>query len=178
MTFPTLSTPMKQSTHRNWVYVISPILDDLLEYIVNVQTNMTGAPKRSRTSPRLLLPTSVSLLDVYAAPTYISPEPIPFYAAPVRTLSTAQILDEIKLSPPNLITSTSASFYPTLPSKRKPQLCFSFPLPNTTSLTKETVPSNLPSAMEDYASWPEDTMSSVHQWLFFSMVRKSKIIPG
>ncbi|KAF8910325.1 hypothetical protein CPB85DRAFT_683723 [Mucidula mucida] len=120
-----------------------------------------------------LLPTSVSLLDTYVAPTYISPEPIPFHVAPVRTLSTTKIPDEIsahtdKLSPPNLIASTSASFLSNLAVEKKTSTLLLLPLSRIQSpLPKKLSPSDVHSAMEDYASWPEDTMSSLHQWLFF-----------
>ncbi|OCB91829.1 hypothetical protein A7U60_g900 [Sanghuangporus baumii] len=71
-------------------------------------------------------PSKVVLLDAYSTATYISPEPIPHHAAPLRYLSTERKVfpNSSPLSffaPPNLIQSTTAAFLNllALPSSQK-----------------------------------------------------------
>ncbi|KAI0317539.1 hypothetical protein OF83DRAFT_127499 [Amylostereum chailletii] len=59
-------------------------------------------------------PTHVTLLDSYAVPLYISPQPLHFQDAPTRYLSTHGSLSSSSafqpFEPPNLVQTTSASF--------------------------------------------------------------------
>lgn len=61
-----------------------------------------------------LKPASVSVLDIYPSPTYISSRPIPQHEAPIRYLCSVQVNSEISrkaqpFAPPNLIHSTTSS---------------------------------------------------------------------
>ncbi|KAA1477845.1 hypothetical protein DENSPDRAFT_845051 [Dentipellis sp. KUC8613] len=61
-----------------------------------------------------LKPVEIALLDTYSVPVYITPEPVPYYQAPVRYLrtggSSAPNPRFQPFSPPNLLQSTTASF--------------------------------------------------------------------
>ncbi|KIY66337.1 hypothetical protein CYLTODRAFT_377937 [Cylindrobasidium torrendii FP15055 ss-10] len=113
-------------------------------------------------------PVTISLLDSYPTSAYITSELIPPHAAPARYLSNSkppsQVISQTQLfSPPNLLTTTSASFLANatvnatallLPAAR-------IPLPRPRKLE----PSRLPTE-EDAFLWPPDAMESAHRLLF------------
>jgi len=114
-------------------------------------------------------PTRLLLLDTYPAPTYISPEPLETYRAPVRYLrtrgKTAPSPFLMPFLPPNLIQATCAAFVSlaALPTSRMESILLLLPSQHIPIPRGNDV--SLPShASEDIDSsmWSETTMRQVH----------------
>ncbi|KAL5514593.1 hypothetical protein ACEPAG_1909 [Sanghuangporus baumii] len=125
----------------------------------------------------------VVLLDAYSTATYISPEPIPHHAAPLRYLSTERKVspDSSPLSlfaPPNLIQSTTAAFLNLLALPSKSQNASSglailvpsrrAPLPSPKSIPLDedesaSATSSVLSSIEDSEDWDPALLHQTHQ---------------
>ncbi|THU93311.1 hypothetical protein K435DRAFT_861618 [Dendrothele bispora CBS 962.96] len=124
-----------------------------------------------------LKPSSASLLDVYPAPTYISPEPIAIQDAPIRYLSTSSVDSTIEsnaqpLSPPNIIhTSTSASLLSLIGfmGLLKGNL-FLLPFPRIPAPPPKTLQhSDFSHLSEDEYQWSESFMNTAQKLLFHAV---------
>ncbi|EAU86778.2 hypothetical protein CC1G_09903 [Coprinopsis cinerea okayama7 len=141
-------------------------------------------------------PSSISLLDVYSAPTYASQAPVRILDAPIRFLSTTKLTFDPKslnlapFEPPNLLSSTSASFIslaslpnpmPTpaaaflLPSSQTPApRPKALPSPSS-SLSSSIVPSTTDSPSEGIgptlhpSSWDTSLLQTAHRALFLAI---------
>lgn len=133
-----------------------------------------------------LTPYSVSLLDSYPLPTYITPDPLPFHDAPIRYLSTSpQPLLLVRLTcsfysiyiskhsnlykaelfaPPNLIQATSASFLSILSLKGIVATLILLPSPYIQSPPPKQI--SPPRLNQDQIKWSPALMKTVHHLLF------------
>jgi len=118
-----------------------------------------------------LNPKSVSLLDSYPVPTYVTAHPVPFHETPIRYLSTSQpnFLDNKPelFKPPNLIQATSASFLSILSLRGIPGTLILLPCPFISpSRPKQISPSEIPRLNEDKIEWSPTVMKSAQSLLF------------
>ncbi|KAF5366242.1 hypothetical protein D9758_005744 [Tetrapyrgos nigripes] len=123
-----------------------------------------------------LKPNSVSLLDVYSSPTYISPEPIAQQDAPIRYLSTAPADSTSKstaqpFSPPNMIHSNTSAALMSLiasdPSQSLKGTLFLLPFPKIPTPPPKTLKSSDFSHLsEDEYQWSESFMNTAQNILF------------
>jgi len=114
-------------------------------------------------------PTRLLLLDAYPAPTYISPEPLEAYRAPVRYVRThGKIAPSpflMPFLPPNLIHATSAAFvsFAVLPTSRMESILFLLPSQHI-PIPRGNDISSSPHTSEDTegSMWSETMMQQVH----------------
>ncbi|KAG5645964.1 hypothetical protein DXG03_004756 [Asterophora parasitica] len=139
-----------------------------------------------------LKPSKVSLLDTYAAPSYITEDPVPLHDAPLRYLATASVVPAVKsaaepYAPPNLIQSTSASLLSLIAFFALPSAPVTAsegePGPPTSTATAGTLilvpsphiphappkvlePNNFTRLAEDRFEWPESTVNAAQELVF------------
>jgi len=114
-------------------------------------------------------PTRLLLLDIYPAPTYINPEPVELYRAPVRYLrtrgKTAPSPFLMPFLPPNLIQSTCAAFVSIaiLPTSRMEAILLLLPSQHI-PIPRGIDISSPPHASEDMnrSIWSETMIRQVH----------------
>ncbi|KII85607.1 hypothetical protein PLICRDRAFT_44935 [Plicaturopsis crispa FD-325 SS-3] len=122
-------------------------------------------------------PSSVSLLDTYPIPSYMSSEPLAYDQAPVRYLdigngSPSKLPHLTRLEPPNMISSTSASFLSILllrsisESDNHHGTAIFLPSPHIPPPPPHDIaPTRLP-PVDDDAAWPSDVVAASHRSLF------------
>ncbi|KAF9261081.1 hypothetical protein L218DRAFT_870914, partial [Marasmius fiardii PR-910] len=139
---------------------------------------ITGMHEYSSSLLSSLKPSSVSILDAYPSPTYISARPIPQHEAPIRYLCSSQVNPKIPrkaepFAPPNLIHSTTSS---ALLSQMFTQTSnvtgtlILLPFPRVPAPAPKTLRhSDLSHVTEDVYQWSAETMNMAHRLLLHGL---------
>ncbi|KAG7095121.1 hypothetical protein E1B28_005904 [Marasmius oreades] len=118
-------------------------------------------------------PSSISILDVYPSPTYISSSLIPQHEAPIRYISSSQDLEMPReaqpFAPPNLVHSTTSSALlaqiVTQTSINTGTLIL-LPFPRVPAPPPKTLQhSNFSHLMQDGYQWSAEAMNTAHRLL-------------
>jgi len=119
---------------------------------------------------------SISLLDTYPTPTYVSPEPIAFEDAPIRYVSTHKIDPAVssaakRFAPPNFIHSTTSaallSYVGWLPRTDLKATLLLLPFPRMPKPAPKILGhSDFSHLSDDEFQWSETVMSTVQKLLF------------
>jgi hypothetical protein len=134
-----------------------------------------------------LKPSSVALLDTYAAPAYITVNPVPHHEAPLRALRTKGSLSSScglqPFSPPNLIQSTSASFLSVLslpsPDQKLPISGMLILLPSGNippPPPSDIAPTNTSRLEGNHEGWSAETVQAAQQALFAAVGEKCSMV--
>ncbi|PPQ82693.1 hypothetical protein CVT25_009423 [Psilocybe cyanescens] len=127
-----------------------------------------------------LTPNSLAVLDTYPTPTYATDVLIPYHDAPIRYL-TSETLSFPKsqaepFAPPNLISSTSASFLTTTSSSTSfSRTLILLPSPHIPHAPPKVLsPSNFSQLEQDAVEWPAALINAAQDLVFHSLAAEGE----